>query len=84
MNRNAYVTRTQAAAAAGVAPRTLEGWRRRGWATTDGTRRELTTRPSRTRTGHIEYLLGDVLDAARDTRLNPRNPGRQSHVLVLA
>ncbi|WP_341719955.1 hypothetical protein QQG74_09715 [Micromonospora sp. FIMYZ51] len=84
MNRSAYVTRAHAAAAAGVAPRTLEGWRRRGWETTDGERRELTTRPSRSHAGHVEYLLGDVLDAARDTKANPRNPGRQTRILVTA
>ncbi|MER7169161.1 hypothetical protein ABT336_24255 [Micromonospora sp. NPDC000207] len=83
MNREAYVTRTHAAAAAGVAPRTLEGWRRRGWKTPDGERRRLTTKQSRTHAGHVTYLLGDVLDAARDTALNPKNPGRESRVLVL-
>ncbi|MEU0078541.1 hypothetical protein ABZY58_11645 [Micromonospora tulbaghiae] len=82
MNLDAYLPRSQAAAIAGVLPDTLAGWHTRGWITTDGQRRTLSTRPGRRR-GHLTYRVGDVLDAARDTAANPRNPGRAVQVLVL-
>ncbi|MER7331690.1 MULTISPECIES: hypothetical protein [unclassified Micromonospora] len=82
MNRDVYLSRAEAATVAGVKPRTLEGWRNRGWSTPAGEHRELTTRPGPR--GHLRYKLGDVLDAARDTAQNPKNPGREAQVLVLA
>ncbi|GGM27006.1 hypothetical protein GCM10011608_09770 [Micromonospora sonchi] len=82
MNRDAYVPRRVAAAAVGVTTTTFNHWQERGWVTPDGQRRTLTTRPNKRRRGHLEYLLGDVLDAARDTKLNPRNPGRQTRILI--
>lgn len=81
MNRDVFLSRSEAATVAGVKPRTLEGWRNRGWKTPDGERRELSTRPGER--GHLRYRLGDVLDAARDTAVNPCNPGREVRVLVV-
>jgi hypothetical protein len=81
VNRDAYLSRGDAATVAGVLPRTLEKWRDRGWIGAAGERRFLGTRPGPR--GHLRYLLGDVLDAAEDTAANPRSPGREQRVLVL-
>lgn len=81
MNRDVYLYRSQAAAVAGVRPDTLGKWQDRGWVTPDGVRRRIDTKVGRR--GHLRYRLGDVLDAARDTAANPRNPGREAKVLVL-
>lgn len=82
MNLDAYLSRKDAALIAGVAPRTLEKWRDRGWKSPDTGQRHLTIKPGKG--GTFRYRLGDVLDAARDTAANPRNPGRETRVLVLA
>lgn len=63
MNRDARLTLTQAAVMAHVAPGTVRNWRYRGWLDGDGNRRYLDA-------DDTGYLLGDVLDAARDTKLN--------------
>lgn len=81
MNPDAYVTRTQAAMVTLVKPDTIKKWRARGWKTPTGEHRELTVRPGPGRT--LLFRLGDILDAERDTRLNPR-ARRASLLPVLA
>lgn len=82
MNHDAYLSRSDAAQMAGVKPATLSKWQARGWVTPDGERRYLTTKPGAG--GKLRYRLGDILDAARDTAANPKSPGRETRVLVLA
>lgn len=70
MNPDAYVTRAQAAMVTGVRPDTIGKWIARGWKSPDGERHQVDTRAGEGRTKL--YRLGDILDAERDTRLNPR------------
>lgn len=70
MNADAYVTRAQAAWVTHVKPNTISQWRVRGWKTPEGEHRTLTVRSGPGRT--LLFRLGDILDAERDTRLNPR------------
>lgn len=70
MNLDAYVTRSQASLITGVRPDTIGKWRARGWTGPDGERRELRTKPGAGRA--LLFRLGDILEAERDTRHNPR------------
>lgn len=71
MNHAAYLTRAQAAKVTGTSEATIGNWRARGWVTPSGERRHLTTR--RGAGGNLEYRLGDLLDAERDTGANPKS-----------
>lgn len=51
-------------------------WKARGWLSPEGGRRFLTTR--RLPNGRLEYLLGDILDAERDTHLSCKSHRRSS------
>jgi hypothetical protein len=70
MNADAYVTRAQAAFVTKVRPDTIGKWLARGWKTPTGEHRTLTTKPGPGRA--LLFRLGDILDAERDTSLNPR------------
>lgn len=76
MDLDAYVTRSQAALVTGVRPDTIGKWHARGWTDPDGQRRTLRTAPGSGRT--LLFRLGDILEAERDTRLNPR--ARRRHL----
>lgn len=81
MNPDAMVTRAQAAMVTLVRPDTIGKWQARGWTSPTGERRFLTTQLSpdgRT----LRYRLGDILEAERDTRLNPR--ARRRHTILVA
>lgn len=54
---------------ANVPPGTVRNWRYRGWTTPQGARRRLDVDVD-------GYLLGDVLDAARDTGRSPQSHRR--------
>ena len=71
MNRDAWITRGQAALLTQVTPDTIGKWHARGWLDAEGRRRHLTVRSKRN--GQLEYRLGDILDAERDTRNNPNS-----------
>ncbi|MGC4886678.1 hypothetical protein [Micromonospora sp. DT227] len=71
MNRDAFLTRAQAAKVVGMRESTIGNWRARGWMSPEGERRHLTVR--RRKDGTLGYRLGDVLDAERDTRNNPKS-----------
>lgn len=71
MNRDAFLTRAQAAKVVGMRESAIGNWRARGWVSPEGERRHLTVR--RRADGTLEYRLGDVLDAERDTRNNPKS-----------
>lgn len=75
MNLDAWVSRGGAAYLTGVSPDVIGKWKARGWVTADG-RRYLTTR--RLPSGRLEYLLGDILDAERDTHLSSKSHRRTS------
>lgn len=68
-DRSARLTLKQAAVLANVPTGTVRNWRYRGWTTRDGERRYLDVDDD-------GYLLGDVLDAARDTKLSPKSHRR--------
>lgn len=65
-DRSARLTLTQAAVMGNVSKGTVRNWRYRGWTARDGERRFLDVNED-------GYLLGDVLDAARDTKLSPKS-----------
>lgn len=67
-----FVSRADAALAAGVTPDVVKMWRLRGWLTGNGERRHV-------RHNGCGYLLDDVLEAERDTR---RKPGRSHRRLA--
>jgi hypothetical protein len=70
VNRNAYLTRGQAATVTGVSSDAIGKWHARGWLTPDGQRRRLSYR----RQGrNLEFRLGDLFDANRDTAANPNS-----------
>lgn len=68
MNRDAWVSRGQAAAAADVSPDTIGKWRARGWVDQFGVWCQLRTK--RLGNGRLLYRFGDILDAERDTFLS--------------
>lgn len=68
MNRNAWVSRGQAAYLTGVSADAIGKWNARGWVTPAGERRQLRTR--KLPNGRLQYRLGDILDAERDTHLS--------------
>lgn len=72
---DAGLTATQAARAVGVSAAVVCLWHTRGWITGDGHRRHLAVVGHGAR-GQRLYRYGDVVDAERDTRLSPYNPGR--------
>jgi hypothetical protein len=82
MNPDAYVSRSQAAMVTGVRPDTIGKWLARGWKDLSGQRRTLTTKPDQDGRSLL-YRLGDILDAERDTRLNPRARRRPPSGLAL-
>jgi hypothetical protein len=65
-----FVSRSDAALAAGVTPQVVKMWRLRGWLTGKGERRHV-------RHDGTGYLLDDVLDAERDTRRKPERSHRR-------
>lgn len=65
LNRDAWVTRAQAAFMTGVSADAIGKWRARGWIGRDGTRRYLQTR--RLASNRLLYRFGDLLDAESDT-----------------
>ncbi len=69
MNRNAWVTRGEASYLIGVSAGAIGKWHARGWVDSgSGQRRRLRTR--RLPSGRLQYRLGDILDAERDTHLS--------------
>ncbi len=68
MNRNAWVSRGQASYLTGVSADAIGKWNARGWVDAAGARRHLRTR--RLPSGRLQYHLGDILDAERDTHLS--------------
>jgi hypothetical protein len=76
MNRNAWVSRGQASYLTGVSTGAIGKWNARGWVEpVTGVRRQLTTR--RLPNGRLQYRLGDILDAERDTHLSGK--GHRNH-----
>lgn len=71
INHDAYITRAQAAMVTTVSPDSIGKWRSRGWLNGAGERQFLRTR--RLSSGNLLYRLGDILDAERDTALNPNS-----------
>ena len=65
-----FVSRPDAAVAAGVTVDVVKTWQFRGWLDEDGNRRKLTVRG-------VRVLLDDVLDAERDTRRKPNRSHRR-------
>jgi hypothetical protein len=65
-----FVSRSDAALAAGVTPDVVKMWRLRGWLTARGERRHV-------RHNGSGYLLDDVLEAERDTRRKPERSHRR-------
>jgi hypothetical protein len=76
LDLDAGLTIAQLARALGVQPGTVRTWATRGWRTPSGTHRRLTIVGVAER-GHHRYRYGDGLQAERDTRRNPRSPGRR-------
>lgn len=72
MNPDAYLTRAQAVMFTGVPSSTIAHWRARGWLTPEGERRHLRTRAGER--SWLEYHLGDLVDAERDTRSSRNSP----------
>jgi hypothetical protein len=69
MNRSAWVSRGQASYLTGVSADAIGKWNARGWVDpATGQRRRLTTR--RLANGRLQYRLGDIQDAERDTHLS--------------
>ncbi|MCC2661287.1 MAG: hypothetical protein K0R37_2061 [Arthrobacter sp.] len=78
MNRNAWVSRGQASYLTGVSADAIGKWNARGWVDATGARRRLKTR--RLPSGRLQYRLGDILDAERDTHLSGKgHRNRASH-----
>ncbi|GAA3751056.1 hypothetical protein [Micromonospora maritima] len=71
INRDAYITRAQAQMVTAVSADSIGKWRARGWLNADGERQYLRTK--RLANGNLLYRLGDILDAERDTALNPNS-----------
>jgi hypothetical protein len=77
VNVNAWVSRGEASFLTGVSADAIGKWHARGWLDAFGNRRQLTTR--RLANGRLQYRLGDVLDAERDTHLSGKgHRGRRS------
>lgn len=75
MDLEAGLTREQAVKVLGVTPATISMWALRGWKSADGCRRHLAV-VGRGRRNERLYRLGDLLEAERDTRLNPNSRRR--------
>lgn len=71
IDRDAYITRAQAAVVTTVSPDSIGKWRARGWLNAAGERQFLRTK--RLAGGNLLYRLGDLIDAERDTALNPNS-----------
>ncbi|MFI7608803.1 hypothetical protein ACIBTV_27335 [Micromonospora sp. NPDC049366] len=71
INRDAYLTRAQAAIVTRVSADAIGKWHARGWLNADGARQHLTVK--RLPNGNLLYRLGDILDAERDTARNPNS-----------
>lgn len=71
MNRDAFLTRAQAATVTRVSADVIGKWHARGWVNAAGERQRITVKPGRGRT--LLYRLGDILDAERDTRMKPNS-----------
>lgn len=65
-----FVSRSDAALAAGVTPYVVKMWRLRGWLTAKGERRKV-------RHDGTGYHIDDVLEAERDTRRKPERSHRR-------
>lgn len=65
-----FVSRDDAAIAAGVTRYVIKTWQFRGWLDKDGKRRKLTARGT-------DVLLADVYVAERDTRRKPARSHRR-------
>lgn len=66
----------------------IRKWAHRGWIVTVGSgkgqRRWLEAVDHEGQRGAARYRWSDLLDAERDTRRNPKNPGRSRSLLVTA
>lgn len=71
MNRDAFLTRAQAAKVAHVSAAAVGKWHVRGWVDRAGVRRWVQVK--RLANGNLLYRLGDILEAERDTRNNPKS-----------
>ncbi|MBQ1047879.1 hypothetical protein KBX50_05320 [Micromonospora sp. C51] len=71
INRDAYLTRAQAAFVTRVTADAIGKWHARGWLNADGERQRLAVK--RLANGNVLYRLGDILDAERDTAMNPNS-----------
>lgn len=65
-----------AAAHLPVSAATIRSWASRGWTDREGNRRKLEAIDHDGPRNSARYRWGDLLDAERDTRRNPRSPGR--------
>jgi predicted transcriptional regulator len=81
MDYEAGLTREQAARMLGVTPASISMWALRGWRTADGGKRILTVVGRGHRNQRL-YRLGDLLEAERDTRINPNSRRRTSALLA--
>ncbi len=82
VNLDAYLTRSQASLLTGVSPDSIGKWHARGWLTAAGERRHLSTKPGPGK--NLRYRLGDILEAERDTRINPNSRRPASPHLLAA
>lgn len=84
LDPDALVSGPDAATHLPVSAITIRSWAHRGWKTLDGERRKLEPVDYRGERGAARYRWSDLLDAERDTRRNPRSPGRSHNRLAIA
>lgn len=72
-----FVSRLDAALAAGVTLDVIKSWQFRGWLDAEGNRRKL-------RADGVLVLLDDALEAERDTRRKPERSHRRKSAEVAA
>lgn len=79
---DALVTAVEAVEQLPVSRITIRGWAHRGWIGLDGNRRYLEAVDHDGPRGAARYRWRDIAEAERDTRKNPRSPGRRVLVTV--